>query len=232
MWAGARGGAPRTQGRPLGLRARHGGNLHLQTMRLILPAFFFALATGAAVFACSSSDASKAAASCDGGSCTDAASDVTIINEAPVDAGPSSFSGGGGDGGTTGNGFDAGTLVVGSDAGALCLSNGITESEDNSVLQAANTIPDQSGTFCGRIDSFADVDFVRFTLPNNAQSLHFDIIASEGGLEIYTTAGGTVFPFPSQTPGDFLFTPGKDYILRFSSRTGKPMDYRLEITIE
>ena len=200
-------------------------------MRLIFPAFFFALAAGAAAFACSSSDDDKkTVASCDGG-CIDAQS-VDSATAEIVDAGPSSFSGGGGDGGTTGNGFDAGTLVVGSDAGALCLSNGNPESEDNSVLQSADQIPGQSGTFCGRIESFADIDFVKFNLPQNAQSLHIDILASEGGLEIYVTADGNEFPFPSQTAGDFVFAPGKDYVFRFSSRTGKPIDYRMELTID
>jgi len=203
-------------------------------MRLLLPAFFFTLGATAAVFACSSSDDAKTAATCDGGSC--AAANLDGSSEASdeiEDAGPSSFSGGGGDGGgTVGGGFDAGTLVTGSDAGALCLSNGQPETEDNSVAQAANQIQGRSGTFCGRLETYADNDFVRFTLPGTAQSLHIDVIASEGGLTITASAGGTAFPFPSQTPGDFLFVPGKDYIFGFGSHSLKPIDYRLEITIE
>lgn len=202
-------------------------------MRLLLPAFFFTVGATAAIFACSSSDDAKPAATCDGGSCADADTDATSTQPEEVeDAGPSNFSGGGGDGGgAVGGDFDAGTLVTGSDAGTLCLSYGQPEAEDNSVVQAANTIQGRSGTFCGRLESYADNDYVRFTLPGNAQAIHIDVIASEGGLGITASAGGTAFPFPSQTPGDFLFLPGKDYVFGFSSRILKPIDYRLEISI-
>lgn len=204
-------------------------------MRILAPAFLCAFGLGALAFACSSSDDEAPAATCDGGACAE--NDATIDTGGPaieVDAGPLSFAGGGGDGGTTGGGFDAGTPVTGSDAGTFCLSTSQTEAEDNSVLDGANNVNNRSGSFCGTIDNAEDIDFLRLQLPANAQSLYMSLVASRTGLRVQLTVDGTEEAFPPAAPGGVTFAPGKNYVLRLRAAPEAiaPIDYRLELTIQ
>jgi hypothetical protein len=144
-------------------------------------------------------------------------------------------SGGGsssGDGGTSSSGgnpgFDGGTPIDGGGAGTLCLSGSVQESEDNGTEAAADQMPSESATFCGRISAAGDVDFMKFTLPADARNLSMSQNTTNGAaIQIDAFADGEAFSFS----GTYPFKPGKPYVLKISSKNGQTFDYRITVTI-
>jgi hypothetical protein len=137
--------------------------------------------------------------------------------------------GGSGDGGGSGNGGGGGGNGGGGNGGggSLCQSTSVAESEANNDLASADTMPGQTGTFCGKISSDADVDFVTFTLPANAKSFGMSQNTTSGAIKIEPSVDGEAFPFSG---GKYLFRPGKPYVLKIST-TGGALDYRISLTI-
>ncbi|MDF2694960.1 MAG: hypothetical protein K0S65_3343 [Labilithrix sp.] len=140
---------------------------------------------------------------------------------------PDGGSGGGNGNGNGGGGGDGGGGGNGGGGGSLCQSSSVAESETNNDLASADSMPGQTGTFCGKIGSDADVDFVTFTLPANAKSFGMSQNTTSGAIKIEPSVEGEAFPFSG---GNYLFKPGKPYVLKIST-TGGALDYRISLTI-
>lgn len=110
-------------------------------------------------------------------------------------------------------------------AGA-CITGSVPETESNDALASANSIPAQTGTFCGQISSDSDVDFVKFTLPASTKSLSLNVNSTSGAIKLEPTADGEAFSLS----GNFPFKPGKEYVIKISS-TGGALSYRVGLGI-
>lgn len=225
-------------------------------MRLSLLSGSAALAIALATFACSSSDQPAAAAADDvvapPRNDTPSAEESNPTNETPSDedtgsdetggdgsyglpdggGGSSSGGNGGGNGGGDGGGGGGGNGGGGGGgngggAGSLCQGSSVAESEPNNDAASADVVPGQTGTFCGKISSDTDVDFVKFTLPANAKSFGMSQNTTSGAIKIEPSADGQAFSFSG---GNYPFKPGKEYVLKIST-SGGALDYRIGITI-
>ncbi|OJY17347.1 MAG: hypothetical protein BGO98_00120 [Myxococcales bacterium 68-20] len=145
------------------------------------------------------------------------------------DGGSEGGGGGGGNGNGNGNGGGKGDGGGGGGGGggSLCQAGSVAESEPNDDAASADSIPGETGTFCGRIGSDTDVDFVTFTLPANAKSFGMSQKTTSGAIRIEPSVDGTTFPFGG---GNYPFKPGKAYTLKIST-TGGALDYRIGVTI-
>ena len=216
-------------------------------MRLSLLTGSAALVLGLATFACSGSDQPAATATDDvlalpPGDTPPAEGSSDTASE-PADEGTSSggsSSGGSssgsyglpdggtssGDGGGGGGGGGNGNGGGGNGGGSLCQPTSIAESESNNDAASADVVPGQTGTFCGKLSSDTDVDYVKFTLPATAKSFRMSQNATSGAIEIEPSVDGQAFSFS----GTYPFEPGKDYVLKIST-SGGALDYRIGITI-
>lgn len=139
--------------------------------------------------------------------------------------------GGGGDAGAEGGGGGTGTgggTGGGAGGGTKCVNGSVAETEANDTAQTANEIPSATGSFCGKLPTAGDVDFVRFTLPAEAKYLSYQMSMTAPGVKVDFTVGDKTFG-----PGQALvFVPGGVYVAKITTTGAAPVDYRLDIEIK
>jgi hypothetical protein len=122
---------------------------------------------------------------------------------------------------------DAGPPIDGGDAGTLCGLYSVEETESDDT-PPGNAIPNTGGSFCGTISSAADVDYMTFTMPDNATKLVMTQTSTNvGAIKVEATADGTPFDFA----GVYPIKNGKPYVLKISSATGATFDYVIDVQI-
>src|SRR5262249_41907243 len=119
----------------------------------------------------------------------------------------------------------------GGDAGGDAATEGGTsgtsaETEPNDTAGTANTLV-LNGVECGAIAPATDVDFFKYTLPADAQTMQ---ITFDGYISLKITVGSD--PPVTLTPSSFPsvgFHPGSEYTVEVHSFDGQPQTYAIII---
>lgn len=137
--------------------------------------------------------------------------------------------GGNADGGTGGGQSDAGASgSTDTSSGVTCAAGMPSETESNDTPGTANTIPAVTSSFCGRLTSTADVDYVTFTLPETVSSLAFGYAYDRAVLGVEVTVDSSTF----QVGDAPIVKPGKTYLVKIWIKgTGTATNYRVGMTV-
>lgn len=150
----------------------------------------------------------------------------------PASQGPASSNAAAGanaDAGTGPNERDAGTSAgTDTSSGVTCAAGMPDEAESNDTPETANTIPGVTSSFCGRLTSTADVDWVTFTLPETVATLAFGYAYDRAVLGVELTVDGSTFEV-GDSP---IVKPGKTYLMKIWIKgTGTATNYRVGMTV-
>jgi hypothetical protein len=110
-----------------------------------------------------------------------------------------------------------------------CAAGSLTEVEPNDTAATANVIPGATSTFCGRLPSVGDVDYITFTLPANAKTVWFGRAWDKAVIGVEVSVDGGTFTVGSPP----IFKPGSTYVMKvWIKGPGTATNYTVSVATE